>query len=149
MSLLTFSLSFTLFRRQWQRLFRHPQEFIRGTSGPFIHIMESNPAYYEKADSSFLCLTSTHWSLLHTKLCTKRTRNLRIILLRALLLSNLEPTPTSLLRNTPRLQPETAFFVFHACIQFSSFCHTCHPSFLVRRRFYSTSVDVFLFYVSV
>ena len=110
MSLLTFSLSFTLFRRQWQRLFRHPQKFIRGTSGPFIHIMESNPAYYEKADSSFLYFTSTHWSLLHTKLCTKRTRNLRIILLRALPLSNLAPTTTSLLRSTHRLQPETAFF---------------------------------------
>ena len=64
MSLLTFSLSFTLFRRQWQRLFRHPQKFFRGTSGRFKHIVESNPADYEKIDTSFLYLTSDEFRAL-------------------------------------------------------------------------------------
>ena len=64
MSLLTFSLSLTLFRRQWQRLFRHPQKFFRGTSGRFLHIVESNPADYEKTDTSFLYLTSDEFRAL-------------------------------------------------------------------------------------
>ena len=64
MSLLTFSLSFTLFRRQWQGLFRHPQKFFRGTSGRFIHIVESNRADYEKTDTSFLYLTSDEFRAL-------------------------------------------------------------------------------------
>ena len=41
-SLLTFCVSFTLFRRQWRCLFSHPQQFFRGTSGRFIHIVDSS-----------------------------------------------------------------------------------------------------------
>ena len=40
-SLLTFCVSFTLFRRQWRRLFSHPQQFFRGTSGRFHHIVHN------------------------------------------------------------------------------------------------------------
>ena len=58
MSLLTFLLSFTLFCRQWQRLFRHQQKFFRGSSGRFTHIIDSNPADYEKTETSFLYLMS-------------------------------------------------------------------------------------------
>ena len=37
-SLLSFSISFTLFQRQWQRFFKYPQRFSRGTHGRFLHI---------------------------------------------------------------------------------------------------------------
>ena len=51
-SLLTFCVSFTLFRRQWRRLFFHPQQFFRGTSGRFLHIVDhSSPTTAD--DSSF------------------------------------------------------------------------------------------------
>ena len=52
-SLLTFCVSFTLFRRQWRRLFSHPQQFFPGTSGRFLHIIDhSSPTSAD--DSSFL-----------------------------------------------------------------------------------------------
>ena len=55
-SLLTFRLSFTLFRRQWRRLVSHPQQFFRGTSGRFLHIVDnSSPSTAD--DSSFLYLS--------------------------------------------------------------------------------------------
>ena len=60
----TFSLSFTLFRRQWRRLFTHPQKFFRGTSGRFIHIVDTNPADYERTDSSVLYLRSDEFRAL-------------------------------------------------------------------------------------
>ena len=56
MSLLTFCVSFTLFRRQWRRLFSHPQQFFRGTSSRFLHIVDnSSPTTAD--DSSFLYLS--------------------------------------------------------------------------------------------
>ena len=55
-SLLTFCVSFTLFRRQWRRLFSHPQQFFRGTSDRFLHIVDhSSPTSAD--DSSFLYLS--------------------------------------------------------------------------------------------
>ena len=55
-SLLTFCVSFTLFHRQWRRLFSHPQQFFRGTSGRFLHIVDnSSPPIVD--DSSFLYLS--------------------------------------------------------------------------------------------
>ena len=55
-SLLTFCVSFALFRRQWRRLYPHPQQFFRGTSGRFHHIVEdSSPTTAE--DSSFMYLS--------------------------------------------------------------------------------------------
>ena len=41
-SLFTFCVSFTLFRRQWRRLFSHPQKFFRGTSGRILHIVDNS-----------------------------------------------------------------------------------------------------------
>ena len=55
-SLLTFCVSFTLFRRQWHRLFSHPQQFFRGTSGRFHHIVD-NSVPTTADDSSFLYLS--------------------------------------------------------------------------------------------
>ena len=64
MSSLTFSLSFTLSRRQWQHLFKHPPKFFLGTSGRLKHIVESNQADHEKSDISFLYLTSDEFRAL-------------------------------------------------------------------------------------
>ena len=55
-SLLTFCVSFTLFRRQWHRLFSHPQQFFRGTSGRFHHVVD-NSVPTTADDSSFLYLS--------------------------------------------------------------------------------------------
>ena len=65
-SLLTFCVSFTLFRRQWRRLFSHPQQFFRDTSGRFLHIVDdsSSPAYHP--DSSFLYLSVVEFEALVT-----------------------------------------------------------------------------------
>ena len=62
LSLLTFCISFTFFRRQWTRLFAHPQRFFRGTSGRFLHIVEdSQPT---ASDTSFLYLSVTEFKTL-------------------------------------------------------------------------------------
>ena len=55
-SLLTFCVSFTLFRRKWRRLFSHPQQFHRGTSGCFLHIVE-NLSPTSAIEPSFLYLS--------------------------------------------------------------------------------------------
>ena len=36
---LSFSINFALFRRQWQRFFKHPQRFFHGTHGRLPHIV--------------------------------------------------------------------------------------------------------------
>ena len=58
LSLLTFTISFTLFRRHWKRLFLHPQRFFASSQGRFIHILDGNedPASIED-NSPFLHLT--------------------------------------------------------------------------------------------
>ena len=58
LSLLTFTVSFKLFRGHWNRLFLHPQRFLAGSQGRFVHILDSNedPAPKE-ANSPFLYLT--------------------------------------------------------------------------------------------
>ena len=62
-SLLTFCVSFTLFHRQWRRLFSHPQQFFRGTSGRFLHIVDNS--YPTTADDSpFLYLSVAKFSAL-------------------------------------------------------------------------------------
>ena len=62
-SLLTFCVSFTLFRRQWRRLFSHPQQFFRGTSGRFLHIVD-NSSPTSADDSSFLYLSVAEFKAL-------------------------------------------------------------------------------------
>ena len=62
-SLLTFCVSFTLFLRQWRRLLSHPQQFFRGTSGRFLHIVDNSvPATAD--DSSFLYLSVAQFNAL-------------------------------------------------------------------------------------
>ena len=58
MSLLTFSISFTHFPRQWRRLFTHPQKFFRGHSGRFIYIVDDQCYDYEPIDPIFAYLWS-------------------------------------------------------------------------------------------
>ena len=62
-SLLTFCVSFTLFRRQLRRLFSHPQRFFRGTSGRFFHIVD-NSCPTSAVDSSFLYLSVAEFNAL-------------------------------------------------------------------------------------
>ena len=58
-----FCVSFTLFRRQWRRLFSHPQQFFRGTSGRFLHIVDSSPPTTAD-DTSFLYLSVAEFKAL-------------------------------------------------------------------------------------
>ena len=62
LSLLTFCISFTLFRRQWHRLFAHPQRFFRGTSGRFLHIVDDPNSV--SSDTSFLYMTAEEFNAL-------------------------------------------------------------------------------------
>ena len=62
-SLLTFCVSFTLFRRQWRRFFSHPQQFFRRTSGRFLHIVD-NAVPTTADDSSFLYLSVAEFNAL-------------------------------------------------------------------------------------
>ena len=62
-SLLTFYISFTLFRRQWRRVFSNPQHFFRGTSGRFLHIVD-NSSPTSAVDSSFLYLSVAEFNAL-------------------------------------------------------------------------------------
>ena len=62
-SLLTFCVSFTLFRRQWRSLFSHPQQFFRGTSGRFLHIND-NSSPTSAVDSSCLYLSVAKFNAL-------------------------------------------------------------------------------------
>ena len=62
-SLLTFCVSFTFFRRQWRCLFSHPQQFLRGTSGRFRHIVGDSPPTTAD-DSSFLYLSVAEFKAL-------------------------------------------------------------------------------------
>ena len=62
-SLLMFCVSFALFRRQWRRLFSHPQQFFRRTSGRFLHIVD-NSCPTSADDSSFLSLSVAEFNAL-------------------------------------------------------------------------------------
>ena len=62
-SLLTFCVSFTSFRRQWRRLFSHPQQFFRGTSGRFLHIVD-NSSPSTAVEFSFLYLSVAEFKAL-------------------------------------------------------------------------------------
>ena len=58
LSLLPFTISFTLFRRHWKRLFLHPQRFFVSSHGRFIQIMDGNEDSSQIEDKSpFLYLT--------------------------------------------------------------------------------------------
>ena len=58
LSLLLFTISFTLFRRHWKRLFLHPQWFFASSQGRFIQILDGNEALPQIEDNSpFFYLT--------------------------------------------------------------------------------------------
>ena len=42
LSLLTFTISFTLFRRQWKRLFLQPHKFFKSSNGRLSHVTDSH-----------------------------------------------------------------------------------------------------------
>ena len=84
-SLLTFCVSFTLFRRQWRRLFSHHQQFFRGTSGRFLHIVD-NSSTTTAVDSSFLYLSVAEFNALQ-ELAQKLYVDLPSLLILALILS--------------------------------------------------------------
>ena len=42
LSLLTFTISFTQFRRQWKRLFLHPRIFFKSSKGRLLHVMDND-----------------------------------------------------------------------------------------------------------
>ena len=41
-SLLNFTISFTLFHRQWKRLFLHPHKLIKSSNGRLLHVTDSH-----------------------------------------------------------------------------------------------------------
>ena len=58
LSLLTFTISFTLFRRHWKRLILHPQRLLASSQGLFDHILDGNEDPLPIEDNSpFLYLT--------------------------------------------------------------------------------------------
>ena len=58
LSLLTFTISFTLFLRHWKRLFLHPQRFFASSQGRFIQILDGNEDLPQIEDNSpFFYLT--------------------------------------------------------------------------------------------
>ena len=63
-SLISFSISFTLFRRQWKQFVTHPQLFFRGTNGRFLHIVNELAADDTRATTAFLYLTKDELSAL-------------------------------------------------------------------------------------
>ena len=62
-SLLTFCVSFTLFRRQWRRLFSHPQQFFRGTSSRLLHNVD-NSSPTSAIEPSYLYLSVAEFNAL-------------------------------------------------------------------------------------
>ena len=60
-SLLFFSISFTLFRRQLQCFFKHPQRFFRGTHGRFLHIVPNLNDDDNDVTTAFLYMTDAEF----------------------------------------------------------------------------------------
>ena len=60
-SLTSFSISATLFRRQWRRFSKHPQRFFRGTHGRFLHIVPSIEEDDTLQATAFLYMTESEF----------------------------------------------------------------------------------------
>ena len=58
-SLTSFSISATLFRRQWRRFFKHPQRFFRGTHGRFLDIVPAIEDDDNLQATAFLYMTES------------------------------------------------------------------------------------------
>ena len=63
-SLNSFSISFTLFRRQWQQFIAHSRRFLRRTQGRFIHVVYQLAADDTRATTAFLYLIEDEFSSL-------------------------------------------------------------------------------------
>ena len=63
-SLISFSISFTLFRRQGNQFITHPQRFFCGTHGRFLHTANELAADDTQATTAFLYLTEDEISTL-------------------------------------------------------------------------------------
>ena len=63
-SLISFIISFTLFRCQWKQFITHPQHFFRGTDGRFLHIVNELAAEDTQATTAFLYLPEDEFSAL-------------------------------------------------------------------------------------
>ena len=63
-SLVSFSISATLFRRQWRRFFKHPQRFFRGTHGRFLHIVPTLESDDTDQATAFLYMTDSEFTAL-------------------------------------------------------------------------------------
>ena len=61
LSFLSFSISFTLFRRQWQRLFKHPEWFFRSTYGRFLQIVPNLNDNDNDVTTAFLYMTDAEF----------------------------------------------------------------------------------------
>ena len=78
-SLISFSISFTLFRRQWKHFITHPQRFFRSTNGRFLHIVNELAADDTQATTAFLYLTEDEFSAL-SELAKKYSHSARLLL---------------------------------------------------------------------
>ena len=72
-SLISFTVSFTLFRRQGKHIINHPQRFFRGTPGRFLHIVHELAADDTRATTAFLYLTEDKFSAM-SEICHRSTR---------------------------------------------------------------------------
>ena len=68
LSLLTFTISFTLFRRQWKRLFLHPHKFFKSSNGRLLHVTDSHETPHTAVDdaSVFIQLSLDEFNALKT-----------------------------------------------------------------------------------
>ena len=68
LSLLTFTISFTLFRRQWKRLTLHPHKFFKSTNGRLLHVTDSHESQDTAIDdaSLFIQLSLDEFNALKT-----------------------------------------------------------------------------------
>ena len=61
LSLLSFSISFTPFRRQWQHFFERQQQFFRGTHFRFLHIVPNLNDDDNNVTKAFLYMTDAEF----------------------------------------------------------------------------------------
>ena len=76
LSLLNFTISFTLFRRQWKRLFLHPHKFFKSSNGRLLHVTDSHETPDTAIDdaSVFIQLSLDEFNALKT-LASETLRN--------------------------------------------------------------------------
>ena len=96
-SLISFSISFTLFRRQKKQFITHPQRFFRGTHGRFLHIVNELAAEDTQATTAFLYLTEDEFSAL--------TENAKEVLARRKVATCSTSNPST---EQPHLYPDVA-----------------------------------------